>query len=103
VTGLPHTFIGAADRCCPALCDYRPEAVQWYLDVIAAMERVGEDPGEVMQTKRLDRDGGGGADGDRATRIWDVQVAVKELRAAGREVTAESVGRKLCPWALEDL
>lgn len=99
---LPHELTGAASKadCCPALCDYRREAVQHYLDVLLAMERAGEDPCQRSATARYGIEGGGAGDGPAA--IWDVQRAVKELRAAGREVTAVSVAKRLCPWALEE-
>lgn len=100
---LRHDLIGAASKfdCCPALCDYRPEAIKHYLDVVLDMERAGEDPCQRSATARYGIDGGSSrSDGPAA--MWDVQRAVKELRAAGREVTAGSVAAKLCPWALED-
>lgn len=97
----PHTLIGAADRCCPVACDYRPEAVQVYLDMILAYEAQGEDAGEVASCKPINRNGSGGTAGDGATRIWDVQHAVKALRAEHREVTAASVAQRLCPWAVD--
>lgn len=96
-----HTLIGAADRCCPALCDYRPEAVQVYLNYVLDMERHGEDPGEVAACKPINRDGSGGTAGNGATQVFEVYGAVKALRRAGREVSAVSVAMKLCPWSLE--
>jgi len=99
---LSHELIGAASKadCCPALCEYRPEAVKHYLGVVLAMECAGEDPCQRSATARYGVDTGSSrSDGPAA--IWDVQRAVKELRAAGREVTADSVACKLCPWALE--
>lgn len=98
---LRHDLIGAASKagCCPALCDYRPEAIEHYLGVVLAMERAGEDPCQRSATMRYGVDSGGSR-GDGPAAIWDVQRAVKELRAAGREVTAVSVAKRLCPWAL---
>jgi hypothetical protein len=100
-TGVRHTLIGAADRCCPALCDYRPEAVQVYLNYVLDMERHGEDPVEVSACKPINRDGRGGAAGNGATQVWDVRRAVEALRSERREVNAANVARKLCPWSLD--
>lgn len=100
--GLPHTLIGAADRCCPALCDYRPEAVQVYLNYVLDMERHGEDPIEVSACKPISRDGSGGTAGNGATQVSEVYGAVKALRAERREVTAISVSKQLCPWGLQE-
>lgn len=97
----PHTLIGAADRCCAVVCDYRPDAVAVYLAMVLDLERAGEDPVEVTSCKPVNRDGSGGTAGDGATRIWDVTRAVKELRAERREVSAANVARKLCPWAMD--
>lgn len=99
---LPHDLIGAAskDHCCPALCDYRPEAIEHYLGVVLAMERAGEDPCQRSASMRYGAEGSGGGDGPAA--IWDVRRVVAELRAAGFEVSAVSVAKRLCPWALQD-
>lgn len=99
---LAHELTGAASKadCCPALCDYRPEAIEHHLDVLLAYERRGEDPCNRSPTARYGIDSGGNQDDGPAT-MWDVQQAVKELRAAGREVTAVSVAQRLCPWSLE--
>ena len=88
--------------CCPVVCDYRPEAVELYLDMIRAYERKGEDAGLVASCKPANRNGTGGSAGDGATRIWDVQQAIKTLRSEHRPVTADSVAAKLCPWAVEE-
>lgn len=100
---LPHTLIGAAGRshCCPVACDYRPEAVQVYLNYVLDMERAGEDPVEVAACKPINRDGSGGTAGNGATQVWDVRCAVQQLRAEHREVTAVAVAMKLCPFALD--
>lgn len=97
------TVAGAAERahCCAAQCEYRVEAVQWHLDLILAMERAGEDPSQDTTTRRLDRYGTGGMMGNRATQVWDIQQAIKALRAEQREVTAVAISVKLCPWAAD--
>lgn len=95
------TLTGAADRCCPALCDYRPEAVQHYLDYIKAMEGAGEDATEVAACKPVNRDGSGGTAGNGSLQILDVRRVVEQLRAEHREVTAVSVAKRLCPWSLD--
>lgn len=100
-TRLPLTLTGAADRCCPAVCDYRVEAVEHHLRYVLDMERAGEDPCEVAACKPINRDGSGGTAGNGATQVWDVRRAVQQLRAERREVTAASVARKLCPWSVE--
>lgn len=99
---LPHTLTGAADRCCPLLCDYRPEAVQVYLSYVLEMERAGEDPCEVAACKPINRDGSGGTAGDGNLRVVDVYRAVQALRAERKTVDAVRVAMKLCPWALID-
>lgn len=90
-----------AERCCPAQCDYRPEAIQHYINVVLDMERAGEDASVVAGGKPISRDGSGGTVGDGPTRIWDVQAAIRALRFEGREITAVAVAAKLCPWALD--
>lgn len=99
--GLPHTLIGAADRCCAVVCDYRPEAVKHYLDFVLAMEAAGEDPGENAACKPINRSGSGGTVGNGATQVWDVRRAVEELRAERRDVTEVSVAMKLCPYSMD--
>lgn len=97
------TLTGAAARshCCPLICDYRPEAVQVYLDMVLDLEAAGEDASEVAACKPVNRNGSGGTAGDGATRIWDVRRAVDRLRAERREVTAAAVAKELCPWAMD--
>lgn len=99
--GFPHTILGAADRCCAVVCDYRPEAVEHYLRYVLDMEAHGEDPSEVAACKPINRDGSGGTAGNGATQVWDVRRAVEALRAERREVSAANVARKLCPWSLD--
>lgn len=96
-------ILGDAARrdCCPALCDYRPEAVQVYLDIVLSHERRGTDPVEPLRRRSRDTTGST-VTGDGDERLWDVQMAVKRVRAAGKEVSATTVAAALCPWSLEE-
>lgn len=100
---LALALTGAADRshCCAVVCDYRPDAVQVYLDIVLWHERRGTDPVEPLRRRSRDQTGST-TQGDGDERIWDVQQAVRALRAEGREVTAISVAMKLCPWSIEE-
>lgn len=101
-TSRPLGILGDAERraCCPALCDYRVEAVQVYLDIVLWHERRGTDPVEPLRRRSRDQTGST-VTGDGDERIWDVQMAVERVRAAGQLVCAETVARALCPWSLE--
>lgn len=90
----------ATERCCTRECEYRPEAITHYLGVLLAMEQAGEDPCLRSATARYGIDSGG-AGGDGPAAMWDIQRAVKALRSEHREVTAVSVARRLCPFALD--
>lgn len=100
---------GAADRCCIVVCDYRVDAVAYYLSVIRHLEEAGEDVAEAAESalcRRGEGRGPGASGGDGASRyanlLIDVQQAAHALRAAGKEVTPGSVALRLCPWALDD-
>lgn len=97
------TLTGAAARshCCAVVCDYRPEAIQHYLDMVLAHERNGTDPVEPLRRRSRDTTTSSTCTGDGDERLWDIQMAVKAVRAAGKEVTAVSVAQRLCPWSLE--
>lgn len=88
-------------RCCPKECDYRPEAVEHFLEVLEAFGVNGEDPTLVIRSQALSQDVRGGRVGDQAVALWDVQRVVRDLRLLGREVSSTSVARRLCPWSLE--
>lgn len=98
---LPQALSGRTDRCCQHQCEYRPDAVKHHLDVLLAMEAKGEDPCLRSPGPRYGHDSGS-VSVDGAATLWDVQQAVKALRAEGRAVTEVSVAERLCPFALLD-
>lgn len=102
---LPHTLIGAADRCCPeGLCVYRPDLVAGYIAVLKQARQRGEDPTAARVLQRSADSLGHGAgistsiDVRYLSRLWDVQRAIAE-----GAVTVEEVCRKLCPFGLDDV
>lgn len=89
-------------RCCPKECEYRPEAVEHFIRVLADFRRRGEDPSVKLRSQEFDQETGGGTAGDQGVMLWDVQQAIRSLRREGREITLVSVAERLCPWSLEE-
>lgn len=88
-------------RCCVKECDYRPEVVQQFLNKIRDYGRWGEDPTMQSQVQQYDQDARGGKVGNQQIDLWDVQQAIRRLRAEGMPVDAFTVASRLCPWAIE--
>lgn len=102
--GRRHTLIGAAERCCPVVCDYRPELVAVYLRMINEARASGEDLTAEAAEARGGGDGEGRAPGISTSldirvlrRIWDIERALSE-----GAVTVNEICEKLCPWSLEE-
>lgn len=92
-----------AERCCPVVCDYRPEMVAVYLDVIRYARRHGDDLTASAAEGRGGGDSLGKAPGVSTSldirflrRIWDIERAMSE-----GAVTVTEICEKLCPWSLE--
>lgn len=98
-----HTLTGAAERCCAVLCDYRPEMVAIYHQMIVTARRDGRDlTAELAETRggtdSMGRSQGVSTDLDARflRRIWDVERAMDEGAS-----TVTEICRKLCPWSLD--
>jgi len=87
-------------RCCSGPCDYRPEAIQHYLDLVLAFERNHEDPAKMGRAQQYDSEARGGTMGDGDAAIWDVQQAIAALRSERQEVNSTAIARRLCPWSM---
>lgn len=105
----PHTLIGAADRCCPAVCDYNTTMVRLILNIIDGLERRGEDAGTDVALGSFSRgEGGRGAScgsglAHLGVKVWDIQQVLKRMGTTASRADATEVARRLCPWALDDL
>lgn len=91
------------ERCCAALCDYRPEVVESYLRMIVAARRRGLDLTAELAGARggesLGRAPGVSTSIDLRTLrlIWDIERVMAE-----GALTVEAICRRLCVWSLED-